>query len=78
MSECKRMKNTNWYLLAVLCAQLLNGCTLDQLKGAGYQALYEHQCMQDEGVPDCDPEHLSYDEYKRLRDAELKGERFDR
>ena len=72
------MKIFYYFLLALFCAQLLNACTLDQLKGAGYEALYQNQCMRDEGMSDCDPEHMSYDDYKRLREAELKGERIDR
>ena len=40
MSHCKQMKNIYYYLLVLLFAQLLNACTLDQLKGAGYEALY--------------------------------------
>lgn len=72
------MKNIYYYLLALLFAQLLNACTLDQLKGAGYEALYQNQCIREEGVPDCDPEHMSYDEYQQVREAELKGKRIDR
>ena len=72
------MKNIIWYLFTFLFAQLLNACTLDQLKGVGYEALYQNQCMRDEGIPDCDPEHMSYDEYQQVREVELKGERIDR
>lgn len=72
------MRKINCYLLIFVFVQLLSGCTLDQLKRAGYEALYQNQCMREKGVSDCDPEHMTYDEYKRVREAELNGERVDR
>ena len=38
-----------------------------------YDTLHNQQCMDQKGYPDCDPQHPSYDQYKRARDEVLKG-----
>ena len=41
----------------------MGGCTSDEFKRVGYEAAYNSQCMHDTGPPNCDPEHMAYDEY---------------
>ena len=62
----------------LLFMMLLTACTSDVLKRAAYESLYHNQCMDDTGYQDCDPNRLSYDEYTKIREAELKGKRIDR
>ncbi|HUL40753.1 MAG TPA: hypothetical protein VLV32_02430 [Burkholderiales bacterium] len=50
----------------------LPGCTSDELKRSTYEALYQKQCMDRSGTPNCDPEHKSYDEYRNEREDAFK------
>jgi len=67
--------NRNIYLAAVVFFMpALPGCTSDELKRGTYEALYQKQCMDQSGMPNCDPGHKSYDEYQREREAALKSD----
>ena len=66
------------FTLAIFVILQSAGCNSDVIKRAGYEALYQNQCMRDKGVPDCDPRHLNYDEYKKMRELELQGDRLDK
>ncbi len=46
---------------------ILSGCTSKQVKRSSYDALYQRQCIERTGQPNCDPEHPSYEEYRRQR-----------
>ena len=37
-------------------------------KRAVYNAMQQHQCIKDTGNPNCDPDHMTYDQYKEARD----------
>jgi len=50
----------------------LPGCTSDELKRSTYEALYQKQCMDRSGTPNCDPNHKSYDQYTKEREEALK------
>ena len=60
--------------LGIVFALQLPAYTSDEIKRAGYDILYQNQCMREEGMPDCDPDHMSYDEYKKIRDEEFNGD----
>lgn len=49
----------------VLFVLTLHGCASDAVKRSTYEALYQKQCMDRSGAPHCDPEHKSYEEYKK-------------
>lgn len=50
----------------------LSDCTAARLTGGAYEAVYQRQCMDTAGNPNWDPEHKSYDDYKRERQEALK------
>jgi len=54
---------------------LLSGCTEDGLKRTAYDAIYQRNCIDRYGVPDCESEHKNYDRYKYDREQSLKGDR---
>ena len=51
---------------------ILSGCTAEQIKRGVYDASYRKYCMDRGGDMNCDPEHKSYDEYKKAREEMLK------
>jgi hypothetical protein len=59
-------------LLILLLALGAMGCTTDAVKRSAYEAAYQKSCMDRTGVPDCDPEHHSYDDYQKARGELLK------
>lgn len=50
-------------VLTVACA----GSKVDT-KRSVYNAMQQHQCIKDTGNPNCDPGHMSYDQYKEARE----------
>jgi len=53
----------------------LPACTSEAVKRSTYEASYQKHCMDSTGAPNCDPEHKSYDEYKKDREEVLKRNR---
>lgn len=52
----------------------LSGCTIAELKRGAYDAAYQKQCIDREGVAYCDPAHKDYEEYDRAREEFLNKE----
>jgi hypothetical protein len=49
-------------------------CSSDQVNRSAYEAVYQKSCMDQTGVPNCDPEHMTYDEYRKDREQVLEPE----
>jgi hypothetical protein len=60
-------------LITILCF-FMAGCSSTSFKQAAYEGLHSRQCIEKTGNPDCDPDHISYEEYKKERDK-LKTEK---
>lgn len=46
-----------------------SGCTTsDAARHAAYEAAYQKGCIDRTGTPHCDPEHESYDDYRKQRE----------
>jgi len=54
-------------ILSVLLV-CLGGCANVDTKRTVYNAMQQRQCIKDTGNPNCDPGHMTYDEYKEERD----------
>ena len=52
-----------------LLALTLSACTAESVKQGSYEALYQKQCLDRTGIPNCEPGHESYDAYQNDRDA---------
>jgi hypothetical protein len=50
----------------------LHGCTRDAVTAGTYEAIYQKQCMDQSGEPNCDPDHQTYNAYQKDRDEVLK------
>ena len=61
------MHTTNLVGIAVTLLLVLSGCASERFTGGVYEAVYQKQCMDTVSKPNCDPEHKSYDDYKRER-----------
>lgn len=59
----------------ILLVLALPACTSEAIKRGTYEASHQKHCMDTTGSPNCDPEHKSYDEYKKDRDEVLKRDR---
>jgi hypothetical protein len=59
--------------IAMLAVVGFCGCTSDAVKRSAYEAVHQKGCMDRTGSPNCDPEHPSYDAYKKQRDEVLEG-----
>ena len=55
-------------LVIMLLASVISSCAHQYSKRAAYNALQQRQCIKDTGNPNCDPEHMTYEEYKEQRD----------
>lgn len=64
------------YLL-FLSAAFISGCAYKDMKKGTYDALQDRQCVVETGLPGCDPEHQTYDEYKEERDKVLEESKKD-
>jgi hypothetical protein len=49
-----------------------SACTSDDFKRSAYEAVYQKECVDRTGTPNCDPEHRSYDEYDKDREEALE------
>ncbi len=65
--------NNLYFICIVLSPVLLSACTYDGVKRTAYESIYQRNCMDRVGVPDCDSEHKSYDRYKYEREKSLEG-----
>ena len=52
---------------AVLLALACSACTSEGIKRAAYEAAYQKGCMDRSAMPNCDPEHKTYEDYSRGR-----------
>jgi hypothetical protein len=68
------MDTKNRIAIAIMLLLLLPGCTSEAIKRGTYEAAYQKACMDRTGNPNCDPEHKSYDQYKRDRETIIKQE----
>jgi len=58
--------------LAVLLS--LRGCANPEAaKASAYQMLYQKGCMDRYHLPDCDPNHKSYEEFKKDRERQTQN-----
>lgn len=57
---------------AVLVSLAWSACTSDHLKRAAYEAAYQKGCIDRAGVPNCDPEHKSYENYSKERELLMR------
>ena len=55
-------------LVIMLLASVISSCAHQDSKRAVYNALQQRQCIKDGVNPNCDPEHMTYEEYKEQRD----------
>ncbi len=55
-----------------LLALAMTACTSESVKRDSYEALYQKQCLDRTGTPNCEPGHENYDAYKKNREAVLK------
>lgn len=53
-------------LLLLVFAQF-TACAYHSVKHFTYDALHSRQCIEDTGYVNCDPDHLSYQEYEKQR-----------
>lgn len=53
---------------AALCIVLLGACSSDAAKRAAYESAYQKSCVDRTGTTNCDPDHKSYDEYRKQRE----------
>lgn len=51
----------------ILLLACLSGCAHHSFNHFAYDALHARHCVKEEGVADCEPEHLSYEEYEKQR-----------
>lgn len=58
-------------VLMIVVAMLFS-CSDEQVKKSVYQGLHDRQCIVDKNEPHCDPDRLSYEEYKKQRDKMKK------
>jgi len=57
----------------IIVSVTLFSCSDEQVKKGVYQGLHDRQCIVDKNEPHCDPDRLSYEEYKKQR-GEMKKE----
>ena len=58
--------------LTLILLMVLPACTSEAVKQGTYEAIYQKGCMDRTGTPNCDPEHKSYDRYKKEREDDAK------
>ena len=58
--------------LAVLLS-LLGCANPEAAKPSAYQMLYQKGCMDRYHLPDCDPNHKSYEEFKKDRERQTQN-----
>lgn len=55
--------------VAVLMVGILPSCSSDEVKRAACEAVYQKGCVDSTGLQNCDPWHLTYDEYRIRREG---------
>ena len=70
---CRSVKTRGVAVIAVALpfALACPACSTEATKRAAYEALYQKDCLDRTGVPQCDPEHKDYDQYRQERDETL-------
>jgi hypothetical protein len=61
--------------VGALSSLVLTGCTIEDLKEGMYETFYQRQCIAEERIRYCDPEHQSYADYKKRREALMKRDK---
>lgn len=51
-------------ILITIILLLSAGCASEDIKRSTYSALQDKQCIEETGHPNCDPDRMSYDQYK--------------
>ncbi len=59
---------------AVLLSLAWSACTSDHIKRAAYEAVYQKGCIDRTGMPNCNPEHMTFEEYGKERDRLMAGD----
>ena len=54
-------------IFLLIACTLVSACAYDNAKHLAYDALYDRQCIQEQGYANCDPDGLTYEEYERER-----------
>ncbi len=57
---------------AVLLSLAWSACTSDHVKRAAYEAVYQKGCIDRTGLPACNSDRQSYDQYQSERAKLLK------
>lgn len=63
------MKRNTITAVAAFLLLTLSACTSEAVKRGAYESIYQKQCMDRTGTPNCDPEHKGYDDYKKERET---------
>jgi hypothetical protein len=63
----KQMNRIALAATAVIISLAHSACTSDGIMRAAYEAAYQKGCMDRSAMPNCDPEHQTYDDYSRGR-----------
>jgi hypothetical protein len=58
--------------ISAIAALALAACSSEAIKSSTYEALHHKGCIDRAGTPFCDPQHKSYEQYQKERDAALK------
>ena len=66
------MHTMNRISIALALLFALTACASDSVTRGTYEAIYQKGCMDREGKPNCDPQHKSYDQYKKEREESPK------
>ncbi|SEQ38329.1 hypothetical protein SAMN04488038_10614 [Solimonas aquatica] len=61
-------------LLALVLLLSLAACSSEAAKRAAYEAAYQKSCTDRTGNAQCDPNHPSYDEYRKQRSDPQQAE----
>lgn len=72
MPEKSEAMNRRLAAAAAALLLLLPGCSSRAVKNSLYETLYQSQCMEKTGAPNCDRQHQSYEDYSRQRQELLK------
>jgi hypothetical protein len=62
----------NRIAIAVMLLLTLSACASEPVRRGAYEAIYQKGCLDRAGKPNCDPEHKSYDQYKKEREESQK------
>ena len=67
-----RKRGLSYLVLQILVVLLLSACDKEQVKQGVYTGLHDRQCVVEGREPNCDPDRLPYDEYKKEREKMKK------